>query len=96
LGYAVGAADLCAAGVGAPHIRQRLWFVADADGGHPGAEGLQRGGEHGQQPQDGGAVPTFTEWFADTKDLGGSREEYDRLYADELADAEYAERGGQT
>jgi len=30
LGYAVGAADLCAAGVGAPHIRQRLWWVADA------------------------------------------------------------------
>jgi len=27
--YAVGAADLCAAGVGAPHIRQRLWFVAE-------------------------------------------------------------------
>jgi len=32
LGYAVGAADLCAAGVGAPHIRQRLWWVADAAG----------------------------------------------------------------
>tara|TARA_Y100000310_G_scaffold156380_1_gene155810 strand:+ start:1867 stop:2772 length:906 start_codon:yes stop_codon:yes gene_type:complete len=31
LGYAVGAADLCAAGVGAPHIRQRLWWVADAE-----------------------------------------------------------------
>jgi len=29
LGYAIGAADLCAAGVGAPHIRQRLWWVAD-------------------------------------------------------------------
>ena len=29
--YAVGAADMCAAGVGAPHIRQRLWFVADGD-----------------------------------------------------------------
>lgn len=28
--YAVGAADLCAAGVGAPHIRQRLWWMADA------------------------------------------------------------------
>ena len=27
-GYAVGAADLCAAGVGAPHIRQRLFWVA--------------------------------------------------------------------
>jgi DNA (cytosine-5)-methyltransferase 1 len=30
LGYAVGAADLCAAGVGAPHGRQRLYFVADS------------------------------------------------------------------
>ena len=30
LGYACGAADLCAASVGAPHIRQRLWWVADA------------------------------------------------------------------
>ena len=29
-GYASGAVDLCAAGVGAPHIRQRLFFVADA------------------------------------------------------------------
>ncbi|HET8870485.1 MAG TPA: DNA cytosine methyltransferase, partial [Aquabacterium sp.] len=27
--YAVAAADLCAAGVGAPHIRQRLYWVAD-------------------------------------------------------------------
>jgi site-specific DNA-cytosine methylase len=35
LGYAVGAADLCAAGVGAPHIRQRLWWVADAGGERP-------------------------------------------------------------
>jgi DNA (cytosine-5)-methyltransferase 1 len=30
-GYTVGAADLCAAGIGAPHIRQRLYWVADAD-----------------------------------------------------------------
>ena len=29
-GYAVGAVDLCAASVGAPHIRQRMWWVADA------------------------------------------------------------------
>lgn len=28
--YACGATDLCAAGVGAPHIRQRLYWVADA------------------------------------------------------------------
>jgi len=26
-GYAFAAEDICAAGVGAPHIRQRLWFV---------------------------------------------------------------------
>ena len=31
LGYASGAADLCAAGVGAPHPRQRLYWVAYAD-----------------------------------------------------------------
>jgi DNA (cytosine-5)-methyltransferase 1 len=30
-GYAVGAAVLPAAGVGAPHIRQRLWFVAESN-----------------------------------------------------------------
>ena len=32
-GYAAAAADLCAAGVGAPHIRQRLYWVAHADEG---------------------------------------------------------------
>ncbi|EBP5387525.1 DNA cytosine methyltransferase [Salmonella enterica] len=30
-GYASAAADLCAAGVGAPHIRQRLYWVADTN-----------------------------------------------------------------
>lgn len=49
LGYSVGAADLCAAGVGAPHIRQRLWFVADADGGHAVAERQQPGWQYRQQ-----------------------------------------------
>ena len=38
-GYATGAADLCAAGVGAPHIRQRLYWVADSKGAE-----RQRGG----------------------------------------------------
>ena len=32
LGYACGGADMSAAGVGAPHVRQRLWWVADASG----------------------------------------------------------------
>ena len=46
LGYGVGAADLCASGVGAPHIRQRLYWGACrlADGDGAGLEIL------GQQP----------------------------------------------
>lgn len=35
--YAVGSVDLCAAGFGAPHIRQRLFWVADSD--NAGLEG---------------------------------------------------------
>lgn len=48
--YSVGAADLCAAGVGAPHIRQRLWFVAYAAcirqqrERRPGEEGVAKPG----------------------------------------------------
>ncbi|MDP2619875.1 MAG: DNA cytosine methyltransferase [Hyphomicrobiales bacterium] len=58
LGYAVGAADLCAAGVGAPHIRQRLWWVADADSRQrdriAGGEGGERNGQAaGWQQGDG-------------------------------------------
>jgi DNA (cytosine-5)-methyltransferase 1 len=40
-GYAFGASDLCAAGVGAPHIRQRLYFVAVADRERREGLGLQ-------------------------------------------------------
>lgn len=40
-GYAVGAVSLCAAGVGAPHVRQRLYWMGHAGlpggGGHPRA-----------------------------------------------------------
>jgi DNA (cytosine-5)-methyltransferase 1 len=31
LGYGVGGADLCGASIGSPHIRQRLYWVADAE-----------------------------------------------------------------
>lgn len=31
-GYTFGASDLCAPGIGAPHVRQRLYFVAYTDG----------------------------------------------------------------
>ena len=40
LGYAVAGADLPAASVGAPHIRQRLWWVAYSNGA--GLEGRWR------------------------------------------------------
>jgi DNA (cytosine-5)-methyltransferase 1 len=46
-GYAVGAADLCAAGVGAPHIRQRLYWVADTN--NKGLEGRGRMPERADQ-----------------------------------------------
>jgi DNA (cytosine-5)-methyltransferase 1 len=43
-GYAAGAVDWCAAGVGAPHIRQRLWWVGERlENTDPAGRGLERG-----------------------------------------------------
>jgi DNA (cytosine-5)-methyltransferase 1 len=53
-GYAVGAAIMPACSVGAPHRRDRLWFVADADGGDAVDQRIQCGGWDGLQP-DGGS-----------------------------------------
>lgn len=36
MGYSRAGADLCAAGVGAPHIRQRLYWVANSNGSRRG------------------------------------------------------------
>jgi DNA (cytosine-5)-methyltransferase 1 len=44
-GYSCGAVDLCAAGVGAPHIRNRLFFVADSSGGGTGSAAGNRADE---------------------------------------------------
>jgi DNA (cytosine-5)-methyltransferase 1 len=57
-GYAVGAVDMPACSVGAPHRRQRLYWVANANGWHAeedGAERIQRGREYGLQPKGSGA-----------------------------------------
>ena len=52
-GYAFGALGLPAACVGAPHIRQRLWFVADSIGErHIGKYSLLLGQEPGRDKQD--------------------------------------------
>lgn len=41
-GYASAALDICAAGFGAPHIRQRLFWVADADSKQRNRSGYER------------------------------------------------------
>lgn len=81
--YDVGAVDLCAAGVGAPHIRQRLWFVAHAE-----RSGLRGGGyrEDCSAPSGLRRAPRQQRVRADagpsSDDLAGA-----------LADAERRERG---
>ena len=104
LGYAFGCVPFPSASVGAPHIRDRAYWVADANyagpqrrravrqrtaecftwtggvaggmayanGGHPGAERQQPGGQQRQQPEDGGAVR-----MADTENSGRREERAD-------------------
>lgn len=83
-GYAVGALDLCAAGFGAPHVRQRLFFVADSERGARQQHGLQLAGTAGTAE---GAEPERQRLRAEPRDggeLGG------------LADAEPAKRRAQS
>jgi DNA (cytosine-5)-methyltransferase 1 len=136
LGYGVGAADLCAASVGAPHIRQRLWWLADAagerragvglllraeeggrdegdlleaagrgatgrmadaDGGLACDRGLQRGGQHGQQPQDGrsgGVEHAASDGREQRRTEPGGRGAVGRCSIDGLVDAEHARLEG--
>lgn len=51
MGYGVGGADLCAASVGAPHVRQRLWFVGHSTG--KGLEGLEHKGANQGERREG-------------------------------------------
>lgn len=55
LGYACGAAVLQASGVGAPHKRDRLWFVADTEWG-------QRQGAYGRTTGRMGRVEQPVSW----------------------------------
>ena len=74
-GYAVGAVDTCAAGFGAPHIRQRLYFVVESRLGirhHAGQAGEQGrdalvGGSAGLRPGNGEIVRS---WDNATSELG--------------------------
>lgn len=50
--YACAAFDICSAGVGAPHLRQRLWFVADTN-----CAGRHRQSKRNQSTQDRKPAP---------------------------------------
>lgn len=56
LGYSRAGADLCAAGVGAPHIRQRLYWVADATKRQRTQLSNSPSQGHESRPTNGGAL----------------------------------------
>lgn len=62
-GYTSAAVDLCAAGIGSPHIRQRLWFVAErvahAKYAERGKVGINR--ENGRDRENSGREETHRE-----------------------------------
>jgi DNA (cytosine-5)-methyltransferase 1 len=77
--YACGTTVLPACAVSAPHIRQRLWFVADAAGERERANGL------GQDRRDG----QFMDWAGTRSDCG------DDGTSGELADRDSSRCGAQ-
>ncbi|WP_337618950.1 DNA cytosine methyltransferase, partial [Desulfovibrio sp.] len=54
--YACGAVDTCAAGFGAPHIRQRLYWVADADGEQLHRSWFRKSGGRAEFADGGGVI----------------------------------------
>lgn len=62
-GYTCRAADLCSAGIGAPHIRQRLYWMAYAD--VSGRQGYARQGKHVSSPQVHPMRTGNTSWMGD-------------------------------
>ena len=74
IGYAFGASDVPAASVGAPHIRQRLFWVADSDGSKLRNRGLQCRRGLLQQPKD-----EATRGLADTEHNDGRSDQQSRL-----------------
>ena len=73
--YAFGAFDMCSAGFGAPHIRQRLWFVADTQfdeqraGRGAGREDQARD-ERGVKPSGRGSVSGMDNAISIGRDAG--------------------------
>jgi DNA (cytosine-5)-methyltransferase 1 len=81
VGYAGAGADLCAAGIGAPHIRQRLYWVALADADSPERRAAAEGRRHDDDRSDAGRQKT------------AGRHQFHR--AGDVADADDAGREGR-
>jgi DNA (cytosine-5)-methyltransferase 1 len=60
--YACGASDLCAAGINAPHIRQRLYWVADAESNRLTRQQTARNWWAGVKHGSGLGEPDSTGW----------------------------------
>ena len=81
-GYACGAVDTCAAGFGAPHIRQRLYWVAAAPGGQKWwkwkagqtARPERQAGRCGSPCELGNAISTGLEGYAGHSDGESGRQ----------------------
>lgn len=92
-GYAFGAADTCAAGFGAPHIRQRLYWMADAQGAGrreqprcvSGAPEAGAGEVAGQGDGNAAWADSAACVVANTNDTGLERRLTERECADERA-----------
>lgn len=67
MGYAFGAVPFPSAGVGAPHIRDRLYWVAQGDPNHTRLEGW------------GGVSERGSQWFAGATGLGGGMADAGRV-----------------
>lgn len=81
VGYAGAGADLCAAGVGAPHIRQRLYWVALADADSAERRAAAEGRRHDDDRSDAG-------W----QEASGGHQFH---RADDMADADDPRRQGR-
>jgi DNA (cytosine-5)-methyltransferase 1 len=68
LGYAVGAADLCAASVGAPQVRQRLYWLADATlgGSRPEKPGDSEAQAEGRRSHPPSSYRRFVDGFGNS------------------------------
>ena len=73
LEYGVGASDLCAASIGAPHIRQRLYWVGHSDGERRKGEPVRILKRRSQQASAKTTRPSTSNWLAHSDGYGAER-----------------------